>query len=167
MRPVVKEWLGRRHVFRLPLAGLFAIEDETGRPAWDALHALTTGTARVEQIESVLFHGLVGGGASLADAAVVLDDTRNTAGLLRAAMALCAAVLAASLDVPKASGGEGEPFSRTSAYRAAFAMGLKPADVDSMSLREFLATVTAFTSKSGGLSEAEKDELWEWLQGKG
>lgn len=165
MRPVIADWLGGRHAFRLPLAGLFAIEDECGRPAWDVLSDMLAGLARMEQLEAVLFHGLVGAGISMADAATVLDDTRRSGGRVHAAATLCAMVLVAALDVPASKGGgEGEPFNRKSAYRSGFAMGMRPADVDAMVLRDFLAAVEAFSSKGGGLSEAEKDELWEWLQ---
>ncbi|MFC3207207.1 gene transfer agent family protein [Aquamicrobium soli] len=165
MRPVTAEWLGRRHTFRLPLGGIFAIEDECGKPAWTVLGDMLAGRVRMEQLEAVLFHGLLGAGMSIAEAAAVLDDTRRSGGQVAAAVALCIAVLANALDAPQAKGGgEGEPFNRKSAYRSGFAMGMRPADVDAMSLREFLAAVEAFTSKSGGLSEAERDELWEWIR---
>lgn len=164
MRPITADWLGRRRTFRLPLAGLFGIEDETGKPAWAVLSDMLSGQTRMEQIESTLFHGLVGAGASIADAAAVLDDTRRSGGHVQAAVELCMAILANALDTPPAKGsGEGEPFNRKSAYRSGFAMGMRPADVDAMMLREFLAAVEAFSSKGGGLSEAEKDELWAWI----
>ena len=165
MLPVTSEWLGRRRTFRLPLGGLFAIEDECGKPAWGVLGDMLAGAVRMEQLEAVLFHGLVGAGTSITDAAAVLDDTRRSGGQIAAAVALCTAVLAKSLDAPAAKGGgSGEPFNRVNAYRSGFAMGMRPADVDAMSLRDYLAAVEAFTAKSGGMSEAEKDELWEWIQ---
>lgn len=40
----------------------------------------------------------------------------------------------------------------------------RPADVDVMMLRDFLAAAEAFTTAGGGMSEAEKDELWEWMR---
>lgn len=164
-RPVTADWLGRRHAFRLPLAGLFSIEDECQKSAWAVLGDMLNRQVRVEQLEATLFHGLVGAGTSIADAAAVLDDTRRSGGQFQAAVELCVAILANALDVPQGKGGgEGEPFNRKSAYRSGFAMGMRPADVDAMMLREFLAAVDAFTSKSGGLSEAEKDELWEWIR---
>lgn len=165
MRPVTADWLGRRHTFRLPLAGLFAIEDECGKPAWGVLGDMLAGQVRMGQLEAVIYHGLVGSGSSIADAAVVLDDTRRSGGQVQAAVALCVLVLANALDVPQGKGaGEGEPFNRKSAYRLGFAMGLRPADVDAMMLREFLVAVDAFSSKGGGLSERERDELWEWIR---
>ncbi|OQM77573.1 GTA-gp10 family protein [Manganibacter manganicus] len=165
MRPVVADWLGRRAVFRLPLAGLFAIEDECGRPAWDVLSDMLAGKTRIEQLEAVLFHGLLGAGVSLADACAVIDRTRQSGGQVHAAVALAVAIIANALEAPSAKGGgEGEPFNRKSAYRSGFAMGLRPADVDAMALWEFLAAVEAFSSKGGGLSEVEKDELWEWIR---
>lgn len=165
MRPVTADWLGRRHAFRLPLGGIFAIEDECGKTAWGVLGDMLAGRVRMEQLEATLFHGLVGAGVSIADAAAVLDDTRRSGGQVDAAVALCIAVLVNALDTPPAKGGgEGEPFNRKSAYRSGFAMGMRPADVDALMLREFLVAVEAFSSKSGGLSEAEKDELWEWIR---
>lgn len=164
MRPVTADWLRGRHAFRLPLAGLFAIEDETGKPAWGVLSDMLAGSMRMEQLEAVLFHGLLGAGLSMADAAAVLDDTRRSGGRVQAAVALCVAVLVAALDVPESKGGGGgEPFNRKSAYRSGLAMGMRPADVDAMMLREFLAAVEAFSSKGGGLSAEERDELWEWI----
>ena len=125
MRPVTADWLGRRHTFRLPLAGLFAIEDETGKPAWTVLGDMLAGAVRMEQLEAVLFHGLLGAGTSIADAAAALDDTRRSGGQVAVAVALCIAVLANALDVPQSKGGgEGEPFNRKTAYRSGFAGGL-------------------------------------------
>lgn len=40
----------------------------------------------------------------------------------------------------------------------------RPADIDAMKLRDFLAAAEAFTTAGGGMSEAERDELWEWIQ---
>src|SRR5690606_913396 len=147
VRPVTADWLGRRHAFRLPLAGLFGIEDECQKPAWGVLGDMLAGRVRMEQLEATLFHGLVGAGTSIADAAAVLDDTRRCGGRIAVAVALCSAVLANALEVPPAKGsGGGEPFNRRAAYRAGVAMGMRPADVDAMMLRGFLAAVDAFTS---------------------
>ncbi len=152
-------------MFRLPLGGIFAIEDECGKPAWGVLGDMLAGRVRMEQLEATLFHGLLGAGMSIADAAAVLDDTRRSGGQVAVAVALCIAVLANALDMPQSKGrGSGEPFNRVNAYRSGFAMGMRPAEVDAMSLREFLVAVEAFSSKGGGLSETERDELWEWIR---
>lgn len=168
MRPVVHTWLGRRRVFRLPLAGIFAIEDECGRPAWDVLSDMLTGQGRIVQLEAVLFHGLLGAGMSLTDACAVIDQARQSGGQVAAAVAIAIAVIANALEAPKdkdrPAGGGGDPFNRVTAYRSGFAMGMRPADVDAMSLRDFLAAVTAFKSKAGGMTAAEQDELWEWIR---
>jgi hypothetical protein len=63
-----------------------------------------------------------------------------------------------------ARGDDGEPFNRKAAYRSGFAMGMRPADIDAMTLREFIAAVTAFSSNTGGMTQSESDELWEWIR---
>jgi hypothetical protein len=33
-----------------------------------------------------------------------------------------------------------------------------------MTLRDFLAAAKAFTTAGGRMSEAERDEIWEWIR---
>jgi hypothetical protein len=80
---------------------------------------------------------------------------------------IAARALMAALDVPdtaKKGDGEGAPFNRVTAYRTGTALGMRPADVDAMVLRDFVAAVEAVSTSGGGMSEAERDELWEWIR---
>ena len=44
-------------------------------------------------------------------------------------------------------------------------MGLRPQDVDGLTLWEFMTAVEAFMSNTPGrMSETEKDEIWDWLK---
>jgi hypothetical protein len=50
-------------------------------------------------------------------------------------------------------------------------MGLSPQQIDAMSVWQYFALVDGWvkandTGGGGKLSESEKDEIWEWMQGK-
>lgn len=50
-------------------------------------------------------------------------------------------------------------------------MGFPPSEIDRMSMWQFFAAMDGWvTAKGGGnsnaLSEAEKDDIWEWMQTK-
>ena len=166
-RSVVVDLAGRSVALRQPLAALFAIDEECGKSAWAVLHDIVTGQARIEQIDAVLHHGLIGGGLALVDADAITRKIRDAGQPLHHYVGIAAQALLSALDVPdtaRKGDGEGDPFNRVTAYRSGLAMGMRPADVDAMMLRDFLAAVTAFSSKAGGMSEAERDELWEWIR---
>lgn len=159
---------------RLPMAGLFAIEEETGNPAWEALRDLIGGGFRIEHVESVLFHAVRFGSGE--DAALDFIELARTgrAPLLRY-VGLAAAVLVEALNAPERKGGStagsggdgggGDPLNRATCYRTGLAMGLRPQDVDALTLWEFMTAVEAFMSNTPGrMSETEKDEIWDWLK---
>lgn len=55
-------WADAEYCFRLPWAGLIAVQDACDAGPAHILERLSTGMWRVEDIRAVLFHGLVGGG---------------------------------------------------------------------------------------------------------
>jgi len=167
LRGLITSLAGRRVALRLPLAGMFAIDDECGKSAWEVLRDRGKGQVRVEQVDAVLFNGLLGGGASLVETYTIMEDVRQAEQPLHHYLGIARQALHAALDAPESARrgeADGEPFNRKSVYRSALAMGLRPADVDAMTLHDFLVLVAAFTSNAGGMSEAEKDELWEWIR---
>ena len=165
---------------RLPMAGLFAIEEETGNPAWEVLRDLIGGSFRIEHIESVLFHAVRFGCGE--DAALdFIEQARTGRVPLLRYVGSAVEILAAALSAPerKAGGGPagssdeggggtgsgGDPLNRATCYRTGLAMGLRPQDVDALTLWEFMTAVEAFMSNTPGrMSETEKDEIWDWLK---
>jgi len=50
-------------------------------------------------------------------------------------------------------------------------MGFTPQEIDRMSIWQYAATIDGFNAAHDpdagkALSEAERDDLWEWMQGK-
>lgn len=159
---------------RLPMAGLFAIEEETGNPAWEALRDLIGGSFRIEHVESVLFHAVRFGCGE--DAALDFIEQARTGHVpLLRYVGPAVEILAAALNAPERKGGStagsggagggGDPLNRATCYRTGLAMGLRPQDVDGLTLWEFMTAVEAFMSNTPGrMSETEKDEIWDWLK---
>lgn len=153
---------------RLPMAGLFAIEEETGSPAWEALRELIGGGFRIEHVESVLFHAIRFGSGEDAALDFIERARMGRVPLLRY-VGPAVEILAAALSAPerKAGGaaGGGDPLTRATCYRTGLAMGLRPQDVDALTLWVFMTAVEAFMSNTPGrMSETEKDEIWDWLK---
>jgi len=159
------------------MAGLFAIEEETGSPAWEALRELISGSFRIEHVESVLFHAIRFGSGE--DEALDFIERARTGRLpLLRYVGPAVEILAAALIAPErkaggaagssAEGGGvsgGDPLTRATCYRTGLAMGLRPQDVDALTLWEFMTAVEAFMSNTPGrMSETEKDEIWDWLK---
>jgi hypothetical protein len=50
-------------------------------------------------------------------------------------------------------------------------MGMSPAQIDELSIWQFLAAANGYAKANGGeddkLSGGEVDDLWDWLQSKG
>lgn len=153
---------------RLPMAGLFAIEEETGSPAWEVLRDLVGFDWRVAHVDSVLFHAVRFGSGE--DAALDFIELARTGRVpLLRYVGLAAAVLVEALNAPErkgsGTGGGGDPLNRATCYRTGLAMGLRPQDVDALTLWEFMTAVEAFMSNTPGrMSETEKDEIWDWLK---
>lgn len=163
---------------RLPMAGLFAIEEETGSPAWEVLRELISGGFRIEHVESVLFHAIRFGSGEDAALDFIERARMGRVPLLRY-VGPAVEILAAALSAPErkaggtagssaeggGTGSGGDPLNRTTCYRTGLAMGLRPQDVDALTLWEFMTAVEAFMSNTPGrMSETEKDEIWDWLK---
>lgn len=121
----------------------------------------------------MLFHAVRFGSGE--DAALDFIEQARTGHVpLLRYVGLAAAVLAAALNAPERKGGStagsgtedsGDPLTRATCYRTGLAMGLRPQDVDALTLWEFMTAVEAFMSNTPGrMSETEKDEIWDWLK---
>ena len=89
---------------RLPMAGLFAIEEETGSPAWEVLRELIGGGFRVEHVESVLFHAIRFGSGE--DAALDFIERARMGRLpLLRYVGPAVEILAAALSAPERKAG--------------------------------------------------------------
>lgn len=129
-------------------------------------------------VDSVLFHAVRFGSGE--DAALDFIEQARTGHVpLLRYVGLAAAVLAAALNAPERKGGStagsgtegggtgggGDPLNRATCYRTGLAMGLRPQDVDALTLWGFMTAVEAFMSNTPGrMSETEKDEIWDWLK---
>lgn len=68
MQRTVLTWAGGEHPFALTIGGLRAVQDATDRGPMEVWAALKAGAWRVDDVLSVLRHGLIGGGMDEAQA---------------------------------------------------------------------------------------------------
>lgn len=68
MRKITLVWAGGEHDFALPIGGLRAVQTACDRGPLEILVALNLGAWRIEMLESVIRHGLIGGGMAANDA---------------------------------------------------------------------------------------------------
>lgn len=170
MRGIVETFGEGRVHMHLRLAGLLSIQEDVGKSPWELLSAMSMGEGKIAELDCVFLHGMLDGGANAVDAATRLASYKDGGSSLTAAYGLALAALVDGLATPdtgRRDEGGGEEFSRANVYKAGFAMSISPAEVNAMDLYSFMAALDGFTSSTtNGMSAAEKDEIWEWLQTK-
>lgn len=155
---------------RLRLAGLLSIQEDVGKSPWELLSVMSKGDGQIGDVDSILVHAMLDGGASPVEVGACLARAKDGGLPLSAAYGLALAALVDGLATPdtgRREGSGGDEFSRANVYKAGFAMSISPAEVNAMDLYSFMAALDGFTSSTtNGMSAAEKDEIWEWLQTK-
>ena len=86
MRPVDLIWAGGEHSFALDIGGLRAVQDATGRGPMEVYAGLGAGTWRIDDVLSVLRHGLIGGGMAPNEAKALVSRIAEATPMMTLAM---------------------------------------------------------------------------------
>lgn len=103
MQAVDVHWPGGEHRFALPIGALRAVQDACNAGPLQVFDALRTGSWRIEHLESVLRHGLIGGGMDAVGAkemVVRLMDARPLAEFVAPAAIVLGAAITGVKDDP-------------------------------------------------------------------
>jgi hypothetical protein len=164
---VVYRWANDWRTFRLTISGMAAIEAAIGKPVWDIYSTMERGEFRLVDVWCTLRFGLVGGGLDFAASERLLEKP-TVAGMANALPIAVAIMRAAFMPPPgeslpdtKAGDDDAEKITLGTIYKNAFAVGLKPRDVDDMTLWEFGQCVAGWNAAMGGEKEdaPSRDEI--------
>lgn len=157
---ILQKLNGRTHALRLSLGAFFAIDREVEGGLTAALNRIHLGTFFTSDVLVMLHHLLVGGGASHVDSATAIEGMN----LSDVAAMRFACVLA----VDRASHVEGEPapkkskkgkaseadISQGAIYRTAFSIGLKPTEVDGLTVWQWEQCIKGFNEAHGAETDS-------------
>lgn len=164
---VVYRWPNDWQAFRLTISGMAALEGALGRPIWDTYTLMERGEFRLIDVWLTLRFGLVGGGMAV-PAVEQLMEKPSVAGIADALHIAIAIMRAAfmpppGVEMPDAKGksGEAEKITLDKVYKHAFAVGIKPREVDEMTMWEFGQCVDGWNAAHGGEKEdaPSRDEI--------
>ena len=99
---VTLDWADGEYTFRLAWGQLIAVQEACDAGPAHILHRLQTGAWRVQDIEAVLLHGLLGGGVPRDRARMLMRSFVHNAPLAENVAVAQAVLLAALLGAPEA-----------------------------------------------------------------
>jgi hypothetical protein len=164
---VVYKWADDWRTFRLTISGMAGLEGALGKPVWDVYTAMERSEFRLIDVWCALRFGLVGGGMDIAAAERLME--KPTVAKLAGAVPIALAIMRAAFMPPpgeklpdtKAGDDDAEKITLGTIYKNAFAVGIKPREVDDMTLWEFGQCVAGWNAAMGGEKEdaPSRDEI--------
>jgi len=145
------------YALRLTIGAHFAIDQAVEGGIGALMLRLHTSTWKLDDILPAFRHMLVGGGASPIEAASALRRLRmNDLPSVRFACIRAAAAAAGDnkKKPKKQKGGEAGEFSQGAIYRAAYSIGIKPGEVDQLTVWEWECCVEGWNMANGGPGES-------------
>jgi hypothetical protein len=148
MAAVTLDFAGEPRVFHLRLGEILDVEEACGKVGIGAIYLrLARHEWKVRDVREVLCHGLRGGGMTLADARVLVDERISTGGL-SALHALAIDVLLAIMsgiepDRTQPAGDPETPMDFGEVFAAFAQMGIGPEQVREMRYGDFCAMARA------------------------
>lgn len=97
---VAFDWADGHHAFRLGIGELEELQEKTGAGPFEVLRRLNAGTWRLAEVREPLRLGLIGGGATAADARKLVDRYAGPGQILGAVGPASAVIYAALVGAP-------------------------------------------------------------------
>lgn len=164
---IIREVGGQPVALRLTVGACFGVEEEVDGGIGDAMKRIQVGSFTLREIRAVIKHLLVGGGMVPLDAHKLVAGLRlhDIEDIRKACLDASIASWANSKNTGTASAGSSAKFDRGDVYESAFSIGLKPAEVDALTVWEWERVIAGWnlahgaTSGGGGSGGVDKDEM--------
>ena len=176
---ITLEWAGGEHLFRLGWGELRSIQEACDAGPFAILERLGNGAWRLDDISSVIRFGLIGGGMPPVEAAKMVRLYVEKFPPAQSCIVAHAVLTAGCIGAPEEqiekkirSSGSGQqriddlPNGKIrfgAIYGVCHKLNMTPQQIDAMSMWQYFAMVAAASDDASKLSEAEANELWEYL----
>ncbi|WP_249406392.1 gene transfer agent family protein [Rhizobium sp. CFBP 13726] len=164
---IIREVGGQPVALRLTVGACFGVEEEVEGGIGDAMKRIQVGSFTLKEIRAVIKHLVVGGGMDPLDAHKLVAGLRlhDIEDIRRACLDASIASWANSKNTGTTSAaGSSSKFDRGDVYESAFSIGLKPAEVDALTVWEWERVIAGWNlahgaPAGGGGGGVAKDEM--------